>query len=286
LGRAGKTISHYAEALSAFCDWCVAREYLADDPLKALASFDTTPQTLRRAMTAEEISRLLNVCPPHHSLLLEAAFLSGLRANELRNLSIRDLDLEENGLHLDASWTKNRKKGFQPIAEDLAHRLYAFALSGEPTRLYAKFYGRKGTKLTAPDNPLLYVPSHTARDLDRYLKAADIPKETADGKLDFHACRLAYINLLLESGASVKEAQTLARHSTPELTMNVYGQTRKDRLAETAEEVAANLLPSLQQRRCSAGPLSQPSCPDAVARVFAMDVALCGAAVAGFVWSR
>ena len=90
----------------------------------------------------------------------------------------------------------------------------------------------------------MYVPSHTARDLDKDLKAAGIPKTTADGKLDFHACRLAYINFVLESGASVKEAQALARHSTPELTMNVYGRTRKERLSETAEKVAANVLPA------------------------------------------
>lgn len=243
-GRTGKTIAHYAEALSAFCDWCVDREYLADDPLKALTSFDTTPQTHRRAMTVDEISRLLDVCAPHRKLLLETAFLSGLRAKELLSLTINDLDLEENGLHLDASWTKNRKKGFQPLAIDLVHRLNDFALSGEPARLYAKFYRRKDAKLAAPDNPLLYVPSYTARDLDKDLKTAGIPKLTGDGKLDFHACRLAYINFVLETGASVKEAQALARHSTPELTMNVYGRTRKERLSETAEKVAANVLPA------------------------------------------
>ncbi|MBT4976498.1 MAG: hypothetical protein HOL51_13085 [Gemmatimonadetes bacterium] len=75
------------------------------------------------------------------------------------------------------------------------------------------------------------------------MEAAGIPKETAAGKLDFHACRLAYINFVLESGVSVKEAQELARHSTPELTFNVYGRTRKERLSETAEKVAANILP-------------------------------------------
>lgn len=34
------------------------------------------------------------------SRLLEAAFLTGLRANELRNLTVDDLDHEECGLHL------------------------------------------------------------------------------------------------------------------------------------------------------------------------------------------
>ena len=38
-------------------------------------------------MTAEEITTLLRICAPPGRLLLETAFLSGLRANELRNLT-------------------------------------------------------------------------------------------------------------------------------------------------------------------------------------------------------
>jgi integrase len=111
-GRAGKTISNYAEALAAFCDWCVERGYLDRDPLEKLKGFDTTPKTLRRAMTIAEIRKLLAVSPNHRALLWETALLSGLRADELRHLSKDHLD--GHGLHLDASWTKNRKGGFLP----------------------------------------------------------------------------------------------------------------------------------------------------------------------------
>jgi hypothetical protein len=72
--------------------------------------------------------------------------------------------------------------------------------------LYARFYGRKDAKLDIPENPLLYVPTHTTRDLDRDLQAAGIQKHAPGGKLDFHACRVAYINFVIESGVSVKEA--------------------------------------------------------------------------------
>ncbi len=40
-----------------------------------------------------------------------------------------------------------------------------------------------------------------------------------------------------KAGASIKEAQTLARHATPELNMNAYGRVRQDRLSEIAEAV-------------------------------------------------
>jgi len=96
-GRAGKTLANYSEAISAFCDWCVQRGYLSDDPLKGMAPFDTTPQSRRRAMSPEEIRSLLASSPLHRSLLYEMALFSGLRANELRSLTIADLDLNRYG---------------------------------------------------------------------------------------------------------------------------------------------------------------------------------------------
>ena len=193
-------------------------------------------------MTREEIAKLLAVCLPFRRLLLETAFFSGLRANELRNLTTDHLDFERRGLNLDAQWTKNRKPGFQPLPKSLVDSLRTFGASGEASRLYAKFYARKGAKLQAPNKPLLYVPSHTSRDLDRELKAAGIPKCTPSGKIDFHACRVAYISLVIESGVTVKEAQELARHSNPELTMNVYGRTQPSHLAQAVERVAEGLI--------------------------------------------
>ena len=70
---------------------------------------------------------------------------------------------------------------------------------------------------------------------------------TPKGKLDFHACRVAFINLILDqSEVTPKEAQELARHSSLDLTMNVYGRVREGRLAEAVERAGAAIL---QQKR-------------------------------------
>jgi hypothetical protein len=89
----------------------------------------------------------------------------------------------------------------------------------------------------------LYVPSHPARELDEDLEAAGIRKVTKDGKMDFAALRDSYVTLAAEAGANVKELQTLARHSTPVLTLNVYAKKRDGRLAELAERIGARVLP-------------------------------------------
>ena len=69
-----------------------------------------------------------------------------------------------------------------------------------------------------------------------------IPKHTKEGKVDFHACTVAYISPLFEAGASPKEA--LGRHSTPDLTLNTYARAREDRLSKLTEAVGERVRPS------------------------------------------
>jgi integrase len=153
----------------------------------------------------------------------------------LRHLSREHLD--DSGLHLDAAWTKNRKSGFLPLPKSLIEKLQDF---DEARDYYKKVYATIPAFI--PERPLLYVPRDPARELDKDLRAANIPKETAEGKLDFHALRVTYINMVIDSGATVKEAQVLARHTTPELTMNVYGRAKQKRLTKAVEDIAQRVL--------------------------------------------
>ena len=110
--------------------------------------------------------------------------------------------------------------------------------------LYNKAYSQQGKregKKTPPANPLLYVPQNSATSLKKDLLAAGIPPVTEKGYLYFHALRTAYINFVLDSGANVKTAQELARHSTPDMTMNVYGRARDEKMREAVESVG-NML--------------------------------------------
>jgi hypothetical protein len=87
------------------------------------------------------------------------------------------------------------------------------------------------------------VWTQLGRGWDEDLEAAGIPKVTKDGKMDFAALRDSYVTLAAEAGANVKELQTLARHSTPVLTLNVFAKNRDERLAELAEKIGARVLP-------------------------------------------
>ncbi len=239
--RSGKTLQNYAEALNSFCSWSVKRGFLRSNPLHDLEPFDTTPLTIRRAMTEDEIMELFQAAPLERKLLYAVAFTTGLRAGELRSLTENHLDEENCGLILNAEWTKNRKKGFQPLPSSLLVNLKEFAERKIASRFYEKNY-RRFEDIDIPENPILYVPSHPAREMDKDLELAGIPKTTSAGKIDFHSCRVAFITFVLEAGATVKEAQVLARHSTPILTMNTYARAKDSRLTDLTEMVAEKLF--------------------------------------------
>jgi integrase len=273
-GKSGKTISDRTSSLSAFCSWCVDREYLDTHPLAALGSFDTRPRSQRRAATREELTAILQAAPIHRRLLYETAFCSGLRAGELRQLTTQHVDLEEVGFRLDAAWTKNRKPGLQPAPRALLQRLLAFAREGHVDNIYEAAYRRGPTDTTPPKGRLLYVPAHTARSMQVDMDAAGVPRDTPQGKLDFHALRVAYINFILgNADLSPKEMQDLARHGTLDLTLNVYGRSRAERLRGAAEQIASDMaspcVPSAHpssttQNEKSATPVETEGCASRV----------------------
>ena len=66
------------------------------------------------------------------------------------------------------------------------------------------------------------------------LERAGVPYVDAEGRVaDFHANRHTFITNLCRAGVAPKVAQSLARHSTITLTMDVYSH------ADSGERVAA-----------------------------------------------
>ncbi len=75
----------------------------------------------------------------------------------------------------------------------------------------------------------------------RDLAAAGIDYRDASGRVaDFHALRATFITLIVRGGASVKTAQSLARHSSPILTIGTYAN-----VALHDQTAALDALPAL-----------------------------------------
>ena len=238
-GKSGKTLNHYRNDLNAFCEWCRKREYLKENPIFGLQRFATPPvkSRIRRDWTLADLRRLLDDTPEYRSILYETALFTGYRAGELRSLSVAHLDVETHRVLLDAEFSKNRKDCEQLISPELTARLQAFIASGAALELYARYkHTRRGSNVI-PACPLLFVPYHTDRMIYDDLDMLGITKRTERGKLDFHSLRVAFDNLLLKTGTDVKTAQDMMRHSTPQLTLNVYGRADEERKRNAADKI-------------------------------------------------
>ena len=208
--------------------------------LKKLTTPGDSPIQIRLSLNHNEIQRLLETIEKEeYFLLVQVALVTGLRLNELRQLSSYDLDLNRKGLILYAKWIKNRKAGFQPLPSSLISPLKKFADKKSALSLYNS-YG--ATKDSYPNSPLLFVPSHGSRILDSYLGKAGIEKTNHEGKIDFHSSRVTYINLIIDSGASAKSAQALTRHASVDVTFNTYERTNNDNIRTLVEQVLSTIL--------------------------------------------
>jgi integrase len=223
-GLTGKTVSAHIESLKSLCVWAKGRGYLDVDPLEGMTPFDATPQERRRALTEEELARLLNVAPADRRIVYEVAVCTGYRKGELQALTVGDLDTINKTLPLRAEFCKGRRDSRQPIPAALVEKLKALVMG------------------KAPSDKLLHVPMNMDRFFHRDREAAGIAKTLMGQTLVFHSLRHTYCTLVMESGANLIEAQRLMRHTDPKLTANTYSHARADRLQSVAEAVGDKAL--------------------------------------------
>ena len=233
-GKAGKTLNNYSEGLAAFCDWCVNRGYLEQDPIAGLVPFEATPKTTRRNLTAEQARALLTGIDEHGTIHAHRrhmgyalALCTGLRKGELQALQVKNLDTERGGLRLEAAWTKNRYAGWQPLPGVLVQTL--------KTTMAGK----------SADTPLAFVSRESSEALQADLERAGMKRWGPGGKVDFHALRHTFITLLHTAGASFEEVRLLARHAARGLTDGTYLHVSNDRLKALVEAVALMVLPEV-----------------------------------------
>lgn len=235
-GRTKKTRNSYIDSLKSFCSWCAERGYLADNPFQALRMLDGSPEVERRALTVEEITRLLGSGLLDWLLLYVTALLTGLRANELRQLTVSYLDCTApSGVWLKAEWTKGRRSCLQPLPIWFVECLIAYGRQKRAEALYSQHRSKRDN---VPKDPLFFVPRNTARCLELNLMKADIEKVTQEGKVDFHALRTTFSTLLDEVGASEKTREFLLRHRPVTLASERYVKVRHQNPRKAVNKVA------------------------------------------------
>ena len=225
-GKAAKTLNEYFDAFRGLLNWMLEKDRIPACPLKTVKKVDGRGKEsgLRRALTFEEMRRLLGVCGPRKVVYLAAA-LTGLRRAELGALQWGDvhLDAPKPFLRVRAATAKNRKEQIVPLHADLVAELRGIApvvFPGGSEVVFAR------------------IPSIEVFRSD--LKKAGIPFVDDRGRrADFHALRHTLGTNLGLAGVASRVAQEVMRHSDPKLTNKIYTD-----VSQLPTAAAINLLPS------------------------------------------
>ncbi|MHC4521310.1 MAG: tyrosine-type recombinase/integrase [Planctomycetota bacterium] len=218
-GISARTFNGKLKAVKGFVAWMIRNRRAADSPISHLTCLNEKAdrRRVRRPLGAEEVRRLLTVAengPERYGmtgharmLLYRLACESGLRANELRNLTAASFDFANLTVTTKAPHSKSRNERTLPLRPDTAEQLKDFVSGKLPACRVFNMPSRKRT------------PEMLRADLAE----AGIPYvDSADRFADFHSLRHTTASLLAASGTHPRVAQSIMRHADINLTMNAY----------------------------------------------------------------
>lgn len=229
-GWSAVTSNRYLQAARQFCRWMVMHGFGTEDPLRILKKLPE-PKSDRDALEDEETKALLAATAagkrrarmggPERALLYRLAVETGLRLGEIRSLRVQSFSLGMSPtVTVEVGSSKRRRRDVLPLRADTAADL-GVHLAGRTPKAKAFSFGRHW---------------RAAETVRRDLKDAGVQTEDRD----FHCFRHTFVTRLERARVTPKLMQTLARHSTPALTLGVYTH-----LAADEEARAVGALPSL-----------------------------------------
>ncbi len=249
-GLSVKSSNHYLAAVKGFCLWLVRERRTAEHPLVHLTKLNaaTDRKHVRRALEIVEVDRLLTATwngPERYGMSAEQRYWlyrlgvsTGLRSNELRNLTPMSFDLDTTPatVTVDASFAKNRRTRTVPLQADMVADLGAFLGGTLPkVRLFA-----------------IRRPEYVVQMFREDLEAASIAyRDDADRVADFHSLRVTYATMLVSTGTDVKTAQEGLGHATPMMTLGVYAKVLKGTLHAAVERLPHYPIPDRQAARAT-----------------------------------
>jgi integrase/recombinase XerC/integrase/recombinase XerD len=216
------TVARKLAALRAFYRTLREHGHVDQNPVDLIPS-PKRPRTLPKVLRPDELAALLDRIPAGTPLelrdraLLEIAYASGLRAEELVNLDVPSVDFDAEELRVEGKGSKTR-----------------IVPAGEPAlRALARYLERARPALQSGDGePALFLSKSGRR-----LSTSDVRRRlrvwarhaALQGGISPHSLRHSFATHLLEGGADLRTIQELLGHASISTTQ-IYTRVESARL--------------------------------------------------------
>jgi len=223
-GAAPATVARKLAAIRGLYDFLVREEKAGQNPAD-LVSSPKREQKLPRVLSAEQVEALLERIPARTPLelrdraMLELAYSSGLRCEEIVNLDQGSFDYEGEQLRVLG---KGGRERVLPVGEPARRALERYEARGRQVLAAdgaerALFLSKSGRRLSNSD---------VTRRLGLWVREAALA-----GGVSPHSLRHSFATHLLEGGADLRSIQELLGHSSISTTQ-IYTRIDAARLRE------------------------------------------------------
>jgi integrase len=253
-----RTVNMEMTVLGTMLRWATSKSerLIASNPLADLEPLPHDHPKEGRALTDEEVSRLLKASPQPWRDIWYAYLVTGMRKSELVYLLFTDIDWQGREIIVRSGRAKNHRERRIPIDAGLWNilcrqrdgreaRQPATAQTAAITAKVQERFSREHVFVNKMNTPLNHR-SNLWRTFLRCCEAADIPTRTVDGDgreidhVDVHSLRRTFATNLITSGADPETVRQLLGHRTLEMTMKIYtkirNQTKRQALARLTYE--------------------------------------------------
>jgi len=248
-GISARTFNSNLKAVKQFCNWMVKNGRASESPVICLECLNTETDKRhpRRALESDEIRCLLEAAaaaPKRFGmtgyarvLLYRLAIETGLRASELRSLTVSSFDFDHCTVTVEAGYSKHRRQDILPLKPETTAELKGF--------LGDKIPGVNAFNMPSKDR--------VAKMIKADLADAGIDYVNDAGRYaDFHSLRRTTGSLLAASGVHPKVAQTIMRHADINLTMSLYTHTLKGQESSAVKSLPDFSLPRKEKQQAVA----------------------------------
>lgn len=106
------TIRTHAKTFYGFCNWCLAKKYIHDNPFKAAPIPDIIQKEVE-FLTVDQVAKLFEAAVKYHPktvVYLALNCFAGLRSSACARLPFKDIDFKQKGITIQANIAKNKRR--------------------------------------------------------------------------------------------------------------------------------------------------------------------------------
>jgi len=203
----GKTLNDYLSEMGGLFRWMIQMKRIESNPLAGLDRVKYVDESPHRALSPDEVTRLLSLDSPFHLVYL-VKLTTGLRRSELKRLiwAYVELNAEKPYLTVSAYITKNNKRATPFLRPDVVEKLRA----------------SKPSNARPGDRVFPKIPT-----MDEFRADCDAAKiehgvDARGLKVVFHSLRHTLCTDLSRNGVHPTIAMAIMRHSDIKLTTKHY----------------------------------------------------------------